>query len=48
MHTPSIRGNNEKICNKNIMSKQLIPKGIVNDLEEVEDVDELGKYCWNL
>lgn len=25
------------------MSKQLIPKGIVNDLEEVEDVDELGK-----
>lgn len=43
MHTPSIRGNNEAICNKCIMSKQLVSKGIVNDIEEVEDVDELGK-----
>lgn len=43
MHTPSIRGNNEKICNKNIMSRQLISTGIINDLEEVEDVDEPGK-----
>lgn len=48
MHTPSIRGNNEKICNKNIMSRQLISTGIINDLEEVEDVDEPGKCCWSL
>lgn len=39
MHTPSLRGKNEAICNKYIMSKQLVSKGINNDIEEVEDVD---------
>lgn len=39
LHAPSIRGRNESIYNKHIISKQLDSKGINNDIEEIEDVD---------
>lgn len=39
-HIPSLRGENDAICNKYIIPKQLVSKGINNDIREVEDVDE--------
>lgn len=41
-HSPSGRGKNEIICNKDIESRQLVGKGIDNDMEEIDDIDEPG------
>jgi hypothetical protein len=43
MHKPSGKGNNEILYNKNIKSKKIISKGMIEDKEEVEDIDNEGQ-----
>jgi hypothetical protein len=42
IHEPSERGNNEIVYNKEIKQNKIISKGLAEDKEEVEDVDNMG------
>jgi hypothetical protein len=43
-HESCERGENENLCNKQILQKKIIPSDFINDMEKIEDVDSLGEY----